>query len=83
MECRTTKVLTVFSSEGLDPGSAMACSYFYGFLKIILPASGGIERAGIIIKCNGSYNNNQLKALINSGQQVLFTQWKSMKMLTR
>lgn len=46
MECRVHKVMTIFSSGGLDPGSAMAGSFFYGYLKIILPASGGAERQG-------------------------------------
>ncbi|OXU29991.1 hypothetical protein TSAR_001108 [Trichomalopsis sarcophagae] len=46
-ECRATTVATIFST-GLNPGTAMASSYFYGYLKIILPASGGIERAGIL-----------------------------------
>ncbi|XP_014204937.2 stimulator of interferon genes protein [Copidosoma floridanum] len=46
--CRATNVNRVFSTGGLDPGTAMAGSYFYGYLKIVLPASGGIERAGIL-----------------------------------
>ena len=51
-ECRATKAQAIFSSGGLDPGTALACNYFYGYLNIMLPASGGTERTGKIFYIN-------------------------------
>ncbi|XP_014204936.1 stimulator of interferon genes protein [Copidosoma floridanum] len=44
--CCAFNASEIFSSN-LDAGTYMATSYFYGYLKIVLPARGGIERAGI------------------------------------
>ncbi|XP_023317677.1 stimulator of interferon genes protein-like [Trichogramma pretiosum] len=63
-ECRRLKTEAIFTADGLDAGTAMACSYFYGYLNIILPASGGTERTGMLnllenfeaAECNGNPN---------------------------
>ncbi|XP_043477150.1 stimulator of interferon genes protein [Leptopilina heterotoma] len=39
-ECRAQKLNDFYNLGGLDYGSSMACSYFYGYLKIILPPDG-------------------------------------------
>ncbi|KAJ8680514.1 hypothetical protein QAD02_016301 [Eretmocerus hayati] len=59
--CRVSTVATIFSSGGLDPGTAMACSYFYGYLKILLPASGGIDRKGILHAMETYEGNHNVK----------------------
>ncbi|XP_051159019.1 stimulator of interferon genes protein homolog [Leptopilina boulardi] len=46
-ECRAQKLEAFYELNGLDYGSSMACSYFFGYLKIILP-SDGKQNEGLI-----------------------------------
>lgn len=67
-------------SDGLDPGTAMACSYFFGYLKIVLPASGLNERQGNVIIRN---NDWKLIETIVMKIQELLEQWRNMKLKKR
>ncbi|XP_033227920.1 stimulator of interferon genes protein isoform X2 [Belonocnema kinseyi] len=58
-ECRSQKIENMNRLGGLDYGSAMACSYFYGYLKIILPADGK-ENKGLLGRIE-EFEDNELK----------------------
>ncbi|XP_012145882.1 transmembrane protein sting [Megachile rotundata] len=52
-------VLNIDSLRGLDYGTAMAYSYFYGYLKIILPTTGSLNK-GIIEKLENVEDNHNI-----------------------
>lgn len=47
----TTMDLCKYPSIPSDPGTTLALSFFYGYLKIVLPSTGNIDESGRCILC--------------------------------
>ncbi|KAF3425979.1 hypothetical protein E2986_01546 [Frieseomelitta varia] len=50
--------------QGLDYGSAMAYSYYYGYLRIILPSTGSLNK-GLVEKLENIEDNHNIKISVH------------------
>ncbi|KAK9303235.1 hypothetical protein QLX08_005008 [Tetragonisca angustula] len=63
-EIRHENTLNINSMQGLDYGSAMAYSYYYGYLRIILPSTGSLNK-GLVEKLENIEDNHNIKISVH------------------
>lgn len=63
-EIRQENTLNINSMQGLDYGSAMAYSYYYGYLRIILPSTGSLNK-GLVEKLENIEDNHNIKISVH------------------
>lgn len=63
-EIRHKNTLNINSMQGLDYGSAMAYSYYYGYLRIILPSTGSLNK-GLVEKLENIEDNHNIKISVH------------------
>ncbi|KOX67371.1 hypothetical protein WN51_08278 [Melipona quadrifasciata] len=63
-EIKQENTLNINSMQGLDYGSAMAYSYYYGYLRIILPSTGSLNK-GLVEKLENIEANHNIEISVH------------------